>query len=262
MAVAVAAAVAGATAFSCSLSSPRRRRATTERASSAAEVEIRVCTNRTCTRQGGREVLAALEGLAPPRVDVASCGCLGRCGAGPNIGASSSVSASGGGAAVFGHVGTAARAAQLLEHLLGGESGFDAAAGLAALAAREKAEAALEKGDAAGAEALLTEAIEMNPCGGLHLAYRSRSRARLSLGNITGALFDTEEAIKIAPKFPQAHLSRGDALFAMEEYQAAEYAYADALDLDPSVRRTKSFRARVEKLRQKAANAEISSPSS
>lgn len=115
-------------------------------------MEIRVCTNRTCARQGGREVLAALEGLAPPRVDVASCGCLGRCGAGPNFGAS----VSGGGAAVFGHVGTAARAAQLLEHLLG-DSGFDAAAGLAALAAREKAEAALEKGGAAEAEALLTE---------------------------------------------------------------------------------------------------------
>ncbi|KAF0891079.1 hypothetical protein E2562_005162 [Oryza meyeriana var. granulata] len=166
-------AAAGATAFSCSLASPRRpprhrsRRPTTPRASGAA-VEIRVCTNRTCARQGGREVLAALEGLAPTRVDVASCGCLGRCGAGPNIGASVS-----GSAAVFGHVGTAARAAQLLEHLLGA-SGFDAAAGLAALAAREKAEAALEKGDAAEAEALLTETLRMNACGGLHLVYRSR----------------------------------------------------------------------------------------
>lgn len=43
----------------------------------------------------------------------------------------------------------------------------------------------------------------------------------------------------------QAHLSRGDALFAMEEYRAAEDAYADALDLDPSIRRTKSFRVSV-----------------
>uniref|UniRef100_A0A0E0KWP4 Uncharacterized protein n=1 Tax=Oryza punctata TaxID=4537 RepID=A0A0E0KWP4_ORYPU len=253
-------AAAGATAFSCSFASPRRpprhlRIPTTPRASGEA-AEIRVCTNRTCARQGGREVLAALEGLAPPRVDVASCGCLGRCGAGPNIGAS----VSGGGAAVFGHVGTAARAAQLLEHLLG-DSGFDAAAGLAALAAREKAESALEKGDAAEAEALLTEAIEMNSYGGLHLVYRSRSRARLSMRNFTGALADAEEATKIAPKFPQAHLSRGDALFAMEEYRAAEDAYADALDLDPSIRRTKSFRARVQKLREKVANADVSSSS-
>ncbi|KAG8066685.1 hypothetical protein GUJ93_ZPchr0004g40520 [Zizania palustris] len=196
-------AVAGVTAFGCPLASvrrpPRPRRPTTPRASGS--VEIRVCTNRTCARQGGREVLAALEGLAPPRVDVASCGCLGRCGAGPNIAATVS-----GSAAVFGHVGTAARAAQLLEHLLGG-SGFDAAAALAALAAREKAEAALEKGDSAAAEDLLTEAIGMNACGGLHLLYRSRSNARLSMGNITGALADAEEATKIAPKFPQVTLA-------------------------------------------------------
>ena len=112
---------------------------------------MRVCTNRTCARQGGREVLAALAGLAPPRVDVDSCGCLGRCGAGPNVAASV-----GGSAAVFGHVGTAARGAQLLEHFLGAAE-FDAAAGLSALAAREKAEAALEKGSAAEAEGLLNE---------------------------------------------------------------------------------------------------------
>ena len=112
---------------------------------------MRVCTNRTCARQGGREVLAALAGLAPPRVVVDSCGCLGRCGAGPNVAASV-----GGSAAVFGHVGTAARGAQLLEHLLGAAE-FDAAAGLSALAAREKAEAALEKGSAAEAEGLLNE---------------------------------------------------------------------------------------------------------
>ena len=57
---------------------------------------------------------------------------------------------------MFGHVGTAARGAQLLEHLLGAAE-FDAAAGLSALAAREKAEAALEKGSAAEAEGLLNE---------------------------------------------------------------------------------------------------------
>uniref|UniRef100_J3M2K6 Uncharacterized protein n=1 Tax=Oryza brachyantha TaxID=4533 RepID=J3M2K6_ORYBR len=104
-----------------------------------------------------------------------------------------------------------------------------------------------------------SKAIQMNACGGLHLVYRSRSKARLSMGNVTGALADAEEATKIAPKFPQAHLSRGDALFAMEEYRAAEDAYADALDLDPSIRRTKSFRARLEKLRQKLASVDVSS---
>nr|CAB3486147.1 unnamed protein product [Digitaria exilis] len=154
----VAVAVSGVTTAAhrrcCLASAPRRaqhrrRRPAPPRASGA--VEVRVCTSRTCARQGAREVLAALAGLAPPRIDVGSCGCLGRCGAGPNVAASVA-----GSAAVFGHVGTAGRAAQLLEHLLGAAE-FDAAAGLAALAAREKAEAALEKGNADEAEALLNE---------------------------------------------------------------------------------------------------------
>jgi len=53
----------------------------------------------------------------------------------------------------------------------------------------------------------------------------------------------------------QAHLLRGDALLAMGEYCAAENAYEDALDLDPSIRRSKSFKARVERLREKLVSA-------
>ncbi|GJN01353.1 hypothetical protein PR202_ga18614 [Eleusine coracana subsp. coracana] len=149
-----------------------------------------------------------------------------------------------------GHVGTAARGAQLLEHLLGAAE-FNATTGLAVLATREKAETSLEKGDAAEAEALLTEAIGLNACGGVHLVYSSRSKARLTLGNICGALEDAVDAIRIAPKFTQAHLLHGDALFAMGEYCLAEDAYADALNLDPSIRRSKSYKARVERLREK-----------
>ncbi|XP_039774426.1 small glutamine-rich tetratricopeptide repeat-containing protein 2-like [Panicum virgatum] len=253
MAVAVAVAGVTTTHRSCCLPSAhrrtqhRRRRPAPPRASGA--VEVRVCTNRTCARQGGREVLAALAGLAPPRVDVDSCGCLGRCGAGPNVAASVA-----GSAAVFGHVGTAARGAQLLEHLLGAAE-FNVAAEFAALAAREKAEAALEKGSAAEAEVLLNGVIGLNACGGMHLVYRSRSKARLAIGEISGALEDAEEAIRISPKFTQAHLLRGDALLTMGEYCAAENAYADALNLDPSIRRSKSFKARVERLCEKLVSA-------
>jgi hypothetical protein len=82
---------------------------------------------------------------------------------------------------VFDHVGTAARGAQLLEHLLG-PAEFDAAVGLTALATREKAEAALDKGNTNEAEALLTEVIGFNACGGLHLVHMSRSKPRLEMG--------------------------------------------------------------------------------
>lgn len=235
---------------------PRRRGPAPPHAASEAAIEIRVCTSRTCARQGGREVLAALGALAPPppRVDVASCGCLGRCGAGPNVAAS----VPGRGTAVFAHVGTPARAARLLEHLLGAAE-FDADAGLAALAVREKAEAALAEGNAAEAEALFTESIGLNAPGRLHLVYGSRCKARLAIGDTTGALADADEAIRIAPKFPQSHLSRGDALFAMGEYHSAEGAYADALAVDPSIRRSKSFKARLEKLREKLVSLSSSS---
>jgi len=82
-----------------------------------------------------------------------------------------------------------------------------------------------------------------------------RSKARLAIGEISGALEDAEEAIRISPKFTQAHLLRGDALLTMGEYCAAENAYADVLNLDPSIRRSKSFKARVERLREKLVSA-------
>jgi predicted negative regulator of RcsB-dependent stress response len=46
----------------------------------------------------------------------------------------------------------------------------------------------------------------------------------------------------------QAHLLRGDALLSMGEYCAAEDAYAHALDLDPSIRRSKSFKVWIRDL--------------
>uniref|UniRef100_A0A453DEM8 Uncharacterized protein n=1 Tax=Aegilops tauschii subsp. strangulata TaxID=200361 RepID=A0A453DEM8_AEGTS len=72
-------------------------------------------------------------------------------------------------------------------------------------------------------------------------------KARLAIGDTAGALADADEATRIAPKFPQCHLLRGDALFAMGEYHSAEDAFARALDLDPSIRRSKSFKVSVEK---------------
>lgn len=57
----------------------------------------------------------------------------------------------------------------------------------------------------------------------------------------------------------QSRLSRGDVLFAMGDYHAAEDAYADALNLDPSIRRSKSFKARLGKLREKLVSVSSSS---
>ncbi|OAY76796.1 Hsp70-Hsp90 organizing protein 1 [Ananas comosus] len=232
-----------------------RRSAPAPAAAAAAEeeeeaVEIRVCVNRTCARQGSRGVLAALAGLAPAGVAVAACGCLGRCGAGPNL----AVLPRG---ALVGHCGTPARAAQLLADLCGPR--FDPRANLEALALRKKGEDELERGSPAEAETLLSQAVDLNPSGGLHFMYRSRSAARLAIGNIAGALADATEASKIAPDYPQAYLSQGDAFLAMEEWDAAEKAYSTALHLDPLLRRSKSFKARVAKLQEKLTTVSASS---
>lgn len=43
------------------------------------------------------------------------------------------------------------------------------------------------------------------------------------------------------PKF-QGYICQGDAFLAMDHYDAAEKSYATCLEIDPSVRRSKSFK--------------------
>lgn len=73
--------------------------------------EIRVCTNRTCRRQGSFQTLDTLTALAPSNVAVKSSGCLGRCGAGPNLVALPA-------ATLVAHCGTTARAVEVLVALV------------------------------------------------------------------------------------------------------------------------------------------------
>eukprot|EP00268_Persea_americana_P037756 TRINITY_DN3746_c0_g1_i6.p1 TRINITY_DN3746_c0_g1~~TRINITY_DN3746_c0_g1_i6.p1 ORF type:complete len:268 (-),score=50.62 TRINITY_DN3746_c0_g1_i6:268-1071(-) len=215
-----------------------------------AEIEIRVCVNKSCSRLGSRRTLETLSDLAPPDVTVKSCGCLGRCGAGPNLVVLPE-------AAFIGNCGTAARASELMASLCGG--GWDPSKSLAALALRKMGEGELEKGNYSEAEVLLSQAIDIKPSGGLHIIHKCRSAARLALGNYSSALEDAKEASRIAPSYPQAYICQGDAFLAMDEFGEAENAYSHALSVDPSIRRSKSFKARVAKLQEKLTTASISS---
>ncbi|KAF8378914.1 hypothetical protein HHK36_030263 [Tetracentron sinense] len=104
-------------------------------------------------------------------------------------------------------------------------------------------------------------AIDLKPFGGLHIIHRNRSAARLAMGNLSGALEDAKEALTIAPQYPQvgftlcgnavpmilcctkqAYICQGDAFLAMDELDAAEKSYTMALQIDPSIRRSKSFK--------------------
>ncbi|XP_020525114.1 uncharacterized protein LOC18437633 isoform X2 [Amborella trichopoda] len=125
--------------------------------------EIRVCLNKSCRKLGSRETLELMSDLAPPEISVKSCSCLGRCGSGPNLvllPAEEFVS----------HCDTPAKIADLLAIRCGAG---DAAINLEALALRKRAQLELEKGNYSGAEELLTQAINIEPRGGLQSIYKS-----------------------------------------------------------------------------------------
>ncbi|KAF3438391.1 hypothetical protein FNV43_RR21153 [Rhamnella rubrinervis] len=227
--------------------SPVRRRTRPRRISAEIE-EIRVCTNRTCRRQGSFQTLETLTGIAPANVSVKSCGCLGRCGTGPNLVALPE-------GVTVSHCGTPARAAEVLVGLCGGGvwNSNDAEKSLEALAMRKKAEKEMEIGNFSKAELLLSQAIELKPIGGIYIMYKDRSIARLALGRFSDSLGDAKEALSQNSRYPEAYICQGDAFFAMDQLDLAEKSYLRALDIDPSIRRSKSFKAKVATLQEKLA---------
>ncbi|KAL2342297.1 hypothetical protein Fmac_003582 [Flemingia macrophylla] len=208
--------------------------------------EIRVCTNRTCRRQGSFQTLETLSGLAPPNVAVKSCGCLGRCGGGPNL-----VLLPDG--LIVGHCGTASRAAEVMMTLFSG--GYDPKICLDALALRKRADIEFAKRNFPEAELLLSQAIDLKPFGGMHVAFKCRSFVRLELGNYSGALEDAEEALALAPGYSEAYICQGDAFLALSKFDLAEQSYLASLDIDPSIRHSKSFKARITQLLEKLTAA-------
>ncbi|XP_057769989.1 uncharacterized protein LOC130989862 [Salvia miltiorrhiza] len=213
------------------------------------KIEIRVCTNRACRKQGSFDALQVLSGIAPPFVTVNSCGCLGRCGAGPNIVILP-------GSVFVGHCGTPSKAANVMAVVCGADRDGESKC-LEALALRKRAEDEMDRSDFAHACHLLSQAIELTPFGGLHIIYKERSAARLAMGDVDGAFGDVNEALTIAPRYPQAYLCEGDVYMAMDQFDKAEESYSIALDLDPSIRRSKSFKARIAKLQEKLAPANL-----
>ncbi|KAM1679685.1 hypothetical protein EV1_039154 [Malus domestica] len=252
----------GATVSASSRSYSRHvgRRIVVKDCQSAGDVqEIRVCTNRTCRRQGSMQILETLTDLAPPNVSVKSSGCLGRCGAGPNLVALPA-------ATLVAHCGTTARAAEVLVALVlprgregdggGGGSNWDAIVNksLEALALRNKARSeVVDKNNFSQAELFLSQAIELGPIGGVHIMYKERSLARLASGNCSGALEDAAQALALHPLYPEAYICQGDAFLAMNKFNSAQRSYSTALQMDPSLRRSKSFKARIANLEKLTA---------
>ncbi|KAL7115469.1 hypothetical protein ACP275_04G185600 [Erythranthe tilingii] len=227
--------------------------------SSSEKVEIRVCTDKPCRKQGSSDTLQVLSGIAPSFVTVNSCGCLARCGSGPNIVVLP-------GPTFVSHCGTPTKAAGVMSVVCGGgvedNAAGEAAASsvsrcLEALALRKRAEDEMGRGDFSLAYSLLSQAVDLKPFGGLHIIYKDRSAARLAVGDVNGALEDAKQALALARYYPEAYICEGDVFMVMEQFDAAEESYSIALDLDPSIRRSKSFKARIAKLQEKLAPADM-----
>ncbi|KAK7320221.1 hypothetical protein RJT34_04957 [Clitoria ternatea] len=208
--------------------------------------EIRVCTNRACRRQGSFETLETMSCIAPPNATVKSCGCLGRCGGGPNL----VVLPDG---LIVSHCGTAARAAEVMGTLFAGA--YDPKTCLDALALRKRADLEFAKRNFSEAELLLSQAIDSKPFGGIHVIFKCRSIVRLELGNYSAALQDAREALALAPGYSEACICEGDALLALNKFDLAEQSYLASLDIDSSIRHSKWFKARITKLQEKLADA-------
>lgn len=184
-----------------------------------------------------------LTNLAPPELTVKSCGCLGKCGIGPNVVLLP-------GPVFVSHLGTAAKAAELLSDACGGGVGSWSKS-LEALALKKRAEVEMEVSNFSEAEGLLSQAIELKPHGGIHVLYKDRAAARIAIGNVSDALEDVKDALTLAPNYTEAYIVQGDAFMAIEQFDGAEGSYSKALELDPSIRRSKSFKVRIAKLQEK-----------
>ncbi|MGB8603057.1 MAG: tetratricopeptide repeat protein [Rhizomicrobium sp.] len=91
--------------------------------------------------------------------------------------------------------------------------------------------AALQCGDAAGAETLLDTALALKP--DLPLALANRATARMSLGKQALAEEDFNRALSLKPDFADAHFNRGNLYLAQQRHTEALSDYDRAIALRP-----------------------------
>ena len=169
-------------------------------------------------------------------------GCLGRCGAGPNLAVLPQ------GLVVQGVSGSGEHVARLLERQCGAAG---ARRSLGPWRALRDGRALIQGGRAEAAADRLSEGLELctaleeevpeaSPAAAAFWRQRllsNRSAARLSAGNPAAALDDARAVVALAPNWPSGFLRLGDCLSDLGHCLAAGEAYAAAEDLDPALAR-------------------------
>ena len=233
--------------------------------------EIRVCTNKACRRQGAEAIAKLSSDLSLPGVITVKCGCLGVCGAGPNVAfLPQQVIAS--------HVATPARFLSALETVAGVAV---SPALMRATTLRLQGNTLAREGDLRGAERVYTAALEGGgggggeepgsfpsratsgasavasssspspapllrqpaPEGARHLLYCNRSGVRLALGDARGALSDAEAAVAGGRgRWATALVRLAEARAALGDAEGAAEALRAAREADPGVEEAVSRR--------------------
>lgn len=206
----------------------RRRRTTTPRPASCCadpppkRAVMRVCDGITCGPDGGGATMVTTLRALAPSADVETCGCLGGCGAGPNVLSSGKV--------VSG-VAAALQAAGVIA---------DASA-LAAFKCKAAGDDALDAGNAKNACKHYADAMDaLVDAGELAKGVRARiganwSRALLEAGRPEEAMDEARRAAKEDPMQAAASLREAQAAFVLGDEGSAEKAMKVAARLDKGV---------------------------
>lgn len=198
--------------------------------------------------------------LSLNNVIVKECGCLGSCGAGPNAvliplppehpGKNDDENVRNRRQPLMlHHVATFADVIEILKNVCGSE--IDETI-VKATELRILGNAAAQNNDLTGAIGLYTKALEINPTHGVHLILSNRSLARLSLGDIEGAIEDARKCCKCCPdSFTTAAVRMADALFAFGAYEEALQALEDGSNRFPEWSKTKEYKDLRDSVKQK-----------
>lgn len=176
-------------------------------------VELRFCTNKVCRKQGAAAMAKLARDLALPGLTVSESGCLGRCGAGPNV----AVLPAG---VILAGLATPSR----LVEVLAMASDAPLPAGLlAATSARLAGNAAAREGDWAGAEACFSRGLGVADPGLACAAslHANRAAARLARGDVGGALEDARAAVAASAPLPRPSAVATSAAVRLAEAAAA-----------------------------------------
>lgn len=227
---------------------------TSPRGGTQCSYVLRICTNKTCSRQGSRQILQFVRDLALPHVQVQGSGCLGLCGNGPNvvimplsqIDRNNTIADQP--PTIMHHMSTPAKLAEAIATICGIQ--VDAVT-LRCTELRLAGNAAALDGHLQRAIQMYSEALTLNPPHGRHLILANRSAAQLASGSAAEALDDARAAVSCSPPdFTTAAVRLADALFALGRHEDALIALQAGGQQCPSWLKTQEYRELEEHVRR------------